>query len=146
MRTIPEVEHAKSLMTEAQRWSLWRWLLEKKTVRRAADDANAALAAEEAGVKARWSPDLRKAYAALQARDSGKKSRHQIQPEILQVVASVKRADEEAETVRLDAEATFDEADKRLSTSLAREGTGKAIRAWVLREKAIRKAEKLIAG
>jgi hypothetical protein len=41
----------------------------------------------------------------------------------------------------LDAEETFDQADKKLSTSLAREGARKAILSWVLYEKAIVKAE-----
>jgi hypothetical protein len=130
-------------MTEAIDWSLWRWLLEKKTVRKAADDANAALAKEEARVKESWGADLKKAYAELVARDSGRKTRHQAKEEIITTVARIKDADEEAERVRLDAEATFDEADRILSTSLAREGARKAIQAWVLREKAIRKAERL---
>jgi hypothetical protein len=43
----------------------------------------------------------------------------------------------------VDAEATFDEAEHRMSTHLAREGAQKAIDSWDLREKAIRKAEAL---
>lgn len=58
-----------------------------------------------------------------------------------ELASVIKEADEEAERVRLDAEATFDEADRLLSTGLAREGTQKAIQAWTLRQKAIRKAE-----
>ena len=53
----------------------------------------------------------------------------------------VKEADDEAETARLDAEDTFDVAEKKLSASLAREGARKAIESWDLREAAIRKAE-----
>jgi hypothetical protein len=41
----------------------------------------------------------------------------------------------------MDAEHTFDEAERLLSTSLAREGCQKAIRSWDLHEKAIRRAE-----
>jgi hypothetical protein len=41
----------------------------------------------------------------------------------------------------LDAEDTFDVAEKKLSASLAREGARKAIESWDLREAAIRKAE-----
>ncbi len=144
MRKIPEVEYAKALMTEAQDWSLWRWLLEKREVRRAADEANAALAAAEKKVKTAWNEDLKKAYAELAAQDSGKRrrdGRNHVDPEALESVKRIKEADEEAERVRLDAEATFDEADRRLNTSLARDGTFKAVEAWVLREKAIRKAE-----
>jgi hypothetical protein len=44
----------------------------------------------------------------------------------------------------MDAEATFDLAEKQLSTSMAREGCRKAIHSWELHEKAIRKAETLI--
>jgi hypothetical protein len=45
----------------------------------------------------------------------------------------------------MDAEQTFDTAEKQLSTALAREGCRKAIRSWELRERAIRKAEALIS-
>ena len=51
------------------------------------------------------------------------------------------QADEEAERARLDAEDTFDEAERRMSTDLAREGAGKALRTYELREAAIRKSE-----
>ena len=44
---------------------------------------------------------------------------------------------------RLDAEGTFDEAERRLSAAVAREGAQKAIASWELREKAIRKAESI---
>jgi hypothetical protein len=52
--------------------------------------------------------------------------------------------DAEAYQARMDAETTFDLAEKQLSTSLAREGCRKAIHSWELHEKAIRKAETLI--
>ena len=41
------------------------------------------------------------------------------------------------------AEAQFDEADRRMSTSMACEGAQMAIDAWEMREKVIRKAEAL---
>jgi hypothetical protein len=41
----------------------------------------------------------------------------------------------------MDAANTFDEAERQWRISLAREGCNKAIHAWALREKAIRKAE-----
>ena len=52
-------------------------------------------------------------------------------------------ADDPATTIdaRLDAEDTFDEAERRLSAGMAREGARKAIESWELREKSIRKAE-----
>jgi len=50
-------------------------------------------------------------------------------------------ADEETETMRLDAEDTFAEGEKKLSVSMAREGASKALATYDLHEKAIRKAE-----
>jgi hypothetical protein len=41
------------------------------------------------------------------------------------------------------AEAQFDEADRRMSAAMARQGAEMAIGAWELREKFIRKAEAL---
>ncbi len=43
--------------------------------------------------------------------------------------------------VRMDAEDTFDEAERELSARLAREGCKKAIHSWELYERAIRKSE-----
>jgi hypothetical protein len=59
-------------------------------------------------------------------------------------VKRVKEADDEAEAARLDAEDTFDEAERRLSAGMAREGTQKAIDSWELRKTAIRKAEAIL--
>ncbi len=144
MRKIPEVEYAKTLMTEAQEWSLWRWLFEKKRVRQAADDCNAALAAAEGKVKANWSEDLKSAYTEAEAQESGKRRKAQashIDPEALERARKIKESLDEAERVRLNAEDIFDVADRRLSADMAREGTRIAIEAWTLRERAIRKAE-----
>jgi len=123
MEKLPEVEAAKALMTEAVAWSVMKWLREKKRVRKTADQANAALDQLNQAVKDRW-PDGVKAVNAQK----------------------VKEADDEALRAHLDAEATFDEAERLLSTSLAREGCRKAIQSWDLHEKAIRKAEALIAS
>jgi hypothetical protein len=57
------------------------------------------------------------------------------------MVRGVKEADDVAETKRLDAEDTFDEAERRLSTDMAREGARKALETYDLHEAAIRKAE-----
>jgi hypothetical protein len=62
-------------------------------------------------------------------------------PEIRLLVEKVKDADDAARRVRMDAEETFDEAERQLSTCLAREGCQKAIHSWELHEKAIRRAE-----
>jgi len=123
MDKLPEVETAKALMTEAVAWSVMKWLREKKRVRKTADQANAALDQLHQAVKDRWPDGVRAAYAK-----------------------KVKEADDEAQRAHLDAEATFDEAEKQLSTRLAREGCRKAIESWDLHEKAIRKAEALMGS
>jgi hypothetical protein len=156
MKKLIPVEEAKALMNEAKDWGVWRWLTEKRRVRAAADAAVEALSDLEKKVKASWSDDLKKAYRELQAqvsvnRNPRAKSQYQkakeeaknVDPEIKLAAQRVKEADDEAENARLDSEATFDEAERRLSTHLAREGAQKAIDSWELREKAIRKAEAL---
>ena len=60
------------------------------------------------------------------------------------IAKKVKEADDEAYRARQDAENTFDEAERQMSTSLAREGCRKAIHGWELHEKAIQKAEAVI--
>jgi len=119
-------------------------------VRKTADQANAALDRLNQSVKDSWSNELKNAYLALlqpaeavaheQTRQSGK---HAPAPDsqVAIFVKKVKEADDESYRARMDAENTFDEAEKLLSTSLAREGCRKAIRSWDLHEKAIRKAQ-----
>lgn len=156
MEKLIPVEEAKTLMNEAKDWGLWRWLMEKGRVRAAADRAVEALEEAEKKVKASWSDDLKKAYRELEARaslDSNPRAKRQYQkaqeeakdvdPKIKLAVERVKEADDQAYDARMDAEETFDEAERRLSTSMARAGTQKAIDSWDLREKAIRKAEAL---
>ncbi len=143
MEKIAEVEEAKALMTEGGSWSVMRWLREKKRARRTADKANAALWAMQKALRESWSDDLRLAYESLAAQGDGggRVRRPAIDRETMLFVKSVKEADDAAYQAHLDAEETFDLADKRLSTSLAREGSRKAIRSWVLYEEAIVKAE-----
>jgi hypothetical protein len=156
MQKLLPVEQAKALMNEAKNWGVWRWLTEKRRVRAAADAAVEALGELEKKVKASWNDDLKRAYRELQAQASAErnpraKSQYQkategaknVDPQIKLAVRRVKEADDEAENARVDAEATFDEAERRMSTHLAREGAQKAIDSWELREKAIRKAEAL---
>jgi hypothetical protein len=133
MRKLPAVEEAKGLMNEARDW--------KRKVRVAADEANAALSAFEKKVKAAWGDELKQAYRALPGKPEGDGAENA--NAIRRAVERVKLADVAAENARLEAEAIFDEAERRLSTSLAREGTEKAIASWKLREKAIREAEAL---
>ncbi len=140
MRELPEVEKAKALMTEAVEWSVMKWLREKKRVRKTADRANDALDQLSKQTKLLWSEELRAVYGAL-----GTTSRAtQGDTGMLNAVKQVKRADEEAFRARMDAETTFDEAERQLSTRMAREGCRKAIYSWELHEKAIRVAERLI--
>ena len=142
MEKIAEVEEAKALMTEGQSWSVMRWLREKKKVRRAADKANAALWAMQKALKESWSAELRAAYEGLAAAgDGGRVRQPAIDRETMLFVKSVKEADDAAYQAHLDAEETFDRAEKRLSTSQAREGARKANLSWVLYEEAIVKAE-----
>jgi hypothetical protein len=156
MKKLVAVEEAKALMNEAKDWSLWRWLLEKGRVRVAADEAVAALDDLEKKVKAAWADHLNKAYHELEAQASlalnprarrqyekAKEEAKKIDPQIKITVQRVKEADDEAYRARLDAEETFDRAERQLSASLARQGAQKAIDSWELRLKAIRKAEAL---
>jgi len=156
MQKLVQVEEARALMTEATDWSLWRWLWDKSRVRATADRAVDALTEAEEKVKATWTDDQKKAYRELEALASlngnakGKrqyeKAREEaksVGPEIKRAVERVKEADDIAYDARMDAEDTFDEAERRLDTDMARIGAQKAIESWDLREKAIRKAEAL---
>ena len=152
MEKIPAVETAKTVMSEAVAWSVMKWLRKKKTVRKIADRANAALDQLNRATKDRWSDEVRAAYEALGVKAAGKtkacganaSNSPATSPQAMLGARKVKEADEEAYRARMDAEETFDTAEKQLSTALAREGCRKAIRSWELHEKAIRKAEDLI--
>lgn len=156
MHKLPEVEDAKALMEDAIDWSVFTWLWEKKKVRQAADVANHVLDQLNRKIKASWSDETKAAYRELveESRRKGKKQNQaKARPEIssqaseradsdlISLLKKVKDADDEAHDARMDAEATFDEADRQMNLSLAREGCGKAILSWELHEKAIRKAE-----
>ena len=150
MEKIPAVETAKSLMTEAVTWSVMKWLREKKTVRKIADQANAALDQLNQAVKSRWPDEIRAAYEALiqhsrnRSCDRNESDLPAGNGQALLTAKKVKEADDQAYNARMDAEQAFNTAEKQLSTALAREGCRKAIRSWELHEKAIRKAETLI--
>ena len=142
MRKLREVEEATTLMTEAVEWSVVKWLKEKKRVRKAADQANDALDALNREIKQSWSEDLRTAYQQLaNAAVTKAKNSENNESQAMKIAKLVKKADEAAHRARMDAEATFDEAERELSTRLAREGCRKAITSWELHEAAIRKAE-----
>jgi hypothetical protein len=156
MQKLPPVEEAKALFAEAKEWGVWRWLTEKRRARETADAAWAALDEYEKKMKESWSDDIRKAYRELEAlsaanadgraKRSYEKAREEasdIDDDTKAAVRKVKDADDEAYKARMDAEAQFDEADRRMSAGMACEGAQMALDAWDLREKFIRKAEAL---
>ena len=154
MKKLPEVENAKALMKEAMDWSMFKWLFERSSVRETADVANATLDRLNRKIKKQWSDGLQEAYRHLSSQpgkgngNGNGKAGHSaaIDAELLRLVQQVKAMDERAHLAREDAERTFDEAERQLNTSLAREGCKKAIHSWSLHEKAIREAEALVEG
>lgn len=144
MRKLPEVREAKDLMKEAMDWSAFKWLWEKSRVRETADRANAALDRMERTVKSHWGADDKAAYKLLTSKVTPAKRQEnaEAQPDPrLALLEEVHEAHVVAQRARKDAEATFDEAERQMSTSLAQEGCRKAIHSWQLHEKAIRRAE-----
>jgi hypothetical protein len=81
----------------------------------------------------------------LQAAYEGNGAAHKISADMERIAKGIRETHDAAITGRMDAEATFDKAERRLSTSLAREGCHKAIAGWDLHEEAIRKAEVAVA-
>jgi hypothetical protein len=131
MAKLKEVDDARSVMSEAMDWSVMKWLSEKKRVRKVADLANATLDRVEEELHRAWPADLKSAY------DGKSKA----SAEVERIARGVREAHDAAIKARMDAEDTFDRAERRLSTSLAREGCQKAIAGWHLHEEAIRSAE-----
>ena len=141
-------------MTEGQSWGVWRWLKEKKRVRAAADRATAAFDELEATVKDTWADDLKKAYDELVAEsavdgtpetqrafEKAKSDAKDVDAKVKAVAKRVKDADDEGYNRTMDAEDKFAEAERKLSTSMAKEAAQIALDSYDLREKAIRKAE-----
>ncbi len=155
MRKLPAVEDARTIMKQGMEWGVWKWLLEKKRVRGIADQARAALDELEMKVKLTWSDDLKITYnhlveengnsksARKQTKDAKKSKIHGADPKVLTAVKSIKEADDDAYNAHEDAEDLFAEAEKKMSTSMAREAAAKALVAYDLHEAAIRKAEAL---
>ena len=142
MRKLEAVEDARAIMTQGLEWGVFKWLLEKPKVRKIADRATEALNDAEDKVKATWSDDLKRAYnhIAMEA-SKAKKDGGRFNRDLLETARKVFEADEETETMRLDAEDTFAEGERKLSVAMAREGAQKALATYDLHEKAIRKAE-----
>jgi hypothetical protein len=138
MHELVPVEDAKTLFNEARDWSVWRWLTEKKHARTTADAAWEALETCEEKVKAAWAEEWQQAYGHPKSR------RHAaLEPEVRAALERLYEEDKEARQAHDAAEAQFDEADRRMSTSMACTGAQMAIDAWEMREKFIRKAEAL---
>jgi hypothetical protein len=150
MRKLEAVEDARAIMTKGLDWGVFKWLMEKPKVRKIADRATEALNDAEDKVKATWSDDLKRAYNHLAtqaaADGKGKKSDGKFDADVLEIARKIFEADEETETMRLDAEDTFAEGERKLSVSMAREGAQKALATYDLHEKAIRKAEAAAKG
>jgi len=155
MKKLAAVEDARAIMTQGLEWGVWKWLMEKKRVRAIADAARAGLDDCEMKVKLAWSDDLKIAYNQLVAEDGeAKRTRRKSKDEkpvgarvadakALAAVKRIKEADDDAYNAHEDAEDLFAEAERKMSTSMAREAARKALVAYDLHEAAIRKAEAL---
>lgn len=121
MHKLAAVEAARKMFEEARAWGRWRWLVEKRRARTVADAAWEALENEEGRVRAGWSEAARQAY----------KDERELHAE-----------SRKAHKARMDAEAQFDEADRRMNSDMACEAAQMAIDAWAMREQLIRKLEK----
>lgn len=157
MKKLAAVEDARAVMTEGLEWGVWKWLMEKKRVRAIADKARAALDDLEIQVKLTWSDDLKMAYNRLVAEDGGDAKRpgrktakdqksavaNVADTKALAAVKRIKEADDDAYNAHEDAEDLFAEAERKMSTRMAREAARKALEAYDLHEAAIRKAEAL---
>jgi len=155
MQKLAAVEEAKALMTVGKDWSILKWLAEKRHVRRVADAGTAALDEAERQMKSTWSAELKNAYAECAAPASidddpfaaaeyeFSKQRAGVIPAPIRAAARrVKDADDRAYRARMTAEKTFDDAEHRLSGSIARRGAEQAIEAYDLRYEAIAEAQK----
>ncbi len=161
MKKISAVEEARAIMTEGIEWGVWKWLMEKKKVRSVADEARAALDDCEMKVKLTWADDYKIAYNQLvsengngngngngerqrkQSKSNGHAAAKVTDAKILIAVKRIAEADDDAYNAHEDAEEVFADAERKMSTAMAREGARKALEAYDLHEAAIRKAESL---
>jgi hypothetical protein len=156
MKKIAAVEEARAIMTQGMQWGVWKWLMEKKRVRGLADEARAALDTLEMKVKLTWNDELKIAYNQLVSEDGNEKRRRKSKSKndgaattansnskVTAAVKRIKEADDDAYNAHEDAEDLFAEAERKMSTSMAREAARKALEAYDLHEAAIRKAEAL---
>ena len=94
-------------MTEAMKWSVMKWLREKKNVRKTADQANAALDKLNREVKERWPNPVKSAYEALEAQSlapsTDRRQGRQLPPadsQTLAVAKKLREANDEAYRAR----------------------------------------------
>ena len=160
MKKLAAVEDARAIMSLGMEWGVWKWLTEKKRVRAIANVARAALDDQEMKVKLTWSDEYKLAYNQLVSTDGDAKQARtkskskvdksvtsgKIDPKVLAAVTKVKEADDDAYNAHEDAEDLFAEAERKMSTSMAREAARKALEAYDKHEAAIRKAEALAKG
>ena len=145
MEKLSQVQDAKALLSEATTWSVMKWLREKKRVRAIADQANALLDALRHQTQQSWPEELQAEYVSMKTDPrNGQEKQHRGNGAVRVTVKKVWEADYIALQAREEAEKTFDDAEKQLSTRLAREGCQKAIQSWELHEKAIEKASALV--
>ena len=157
MKKLPAVEEARAIMTEGMEWGVWKWLMEKKRVREIADHARTALDELEIQVKLKWPDEYKLAYNEVVGEDEAnhpgkrrkrttatRESKHDLK--IVAAVKAVADADDEAYNAHEDAEDVFAEAERKMSTSGAREGAKMALVAYDKHEAAIKKAEALAKG
>jgi hypothetical protein len=137
MDKLKDVAEARALMTEAMEWSVMKWLTEKKRVRKIADKANDTLDRVEKELHEGWDTELKAAYEGTPS--------PKISPDLERLAKDIRQTHDAAIQGRMDAEETFDKAERRLSASLAREGCHKAIAGWELHVEAVRKAEMALA-
>jgi len=159
MKKLSAVEEARAIMTDGMEWGVWKWLTEKSRVRGIADKARAALDDQEAQVKQTWPEEYKLAYNELVADNGGSARRARkaakggktatavkADPKIVTAVKAVADADDEAYNAHEDAEDTFAEAERKMSTAGAREGARMALIAYDKHEAAIKKAEAIAKG
>lgn len=156
MKKLAAVEEARAVMKEGMEWGVWKWLTEKSRVRAIADKARAALDEQEMHVKSSWPDEYKLAYNELvsesngskRPRDAAKNSKSEAavkaDAKIVAAVKAVADADDEAYNAHEDAEEVFAEAERKMSTSGAREGAKMALVAYDKHETAIKKAEALM--
>jgi hypothetical protein len=155
MKNLHAVEDARAIMKEGMEWGVWKWLTEKKNVRAIADKARAALDDQEMKVKGSWPEEYKLAYNQLIADTGEAKQRRKgaksakasggkkFGAKIVAAVKAVADADDEAYNAHEGAEEMFAEAERKMSTSGAREGARMALIAYDKHEAAIQKAEAL---